>query len=688
MKDKLMQTPISGSYDLPNNEDVNAAKAFVSFIVTVIIVGIVFALLGRIPDKLNIDEITKRFCIPIELFVAEQSEKARYILCTLLFPIVYIVTHVVVGKKCRWIETPFYIKYIKITGTIGLLGVVWVVNIADPFYINAIRPSLNILDNALKIIFVCTVFIVFSFFSINNKKINVIIGIIAISYLVSISQLYLTKTYCFGNNYVQYHSDAYFYPVYKVYCGQTPLVDFSSIYGFYPYFYTVIFRIFGGISIYSFSAITASLLILSLISVFYFLIKTLSNKIIALWGGLAVSFIVGIYPILLNSGFYLQYWPHRILFPMLLISYCTFIVNKHAWFWEGTGFLGASIALLWNIDTGIIVLLSYSVFLIYLQIFDGNISNKYIQRKILWIVIETLCSLLLAILVLMLITYIRTGKMIVLREVLFGQLAFYGSGFGMLRMPLVHPWWIVIGIYVVSLTKALRCIASIRYSNPKYSIRIGSIYFVLSILGIGLFSYYQGRSHDFVLPAVIWPCIVIVAIMTNEYFEGILLNKESKSSTDNVQNIIRKSKYFVSSLLLSILICALFISFNSEGYIINLQNKPKRITISWINRTIELSKYYKKTNRGVDLVMHNAAEIYAKLKERNIPPIPATIDIFTRDNCKKTMDYLEKTEKVVFFDDDTRNILQRYSPKEFEAFIARSVCVETSENLSVFLPVF
>jgi hypothetical protein len=44
------------------------------------------------------------------------------------------------------------------------------------------------------------------------------------------------------------------------------------------------------------------------------------------------------------------------------------------------------------------------------------------------------------------------------------------------------------------------------------SVGTAKLVFFLSILGLGLFAYYQGRSHEYVLTLVWWPCFILLAI--------------------------------------------------------------------------------------------------------------------------------------------------------------------------------
>src|SRR5262249_32645487 len=90
------------------------------------------------------------------------------------------------------------------------------------------------------------------------------------------------------------------------------------------------------------------------------------------------------------------------------------------------------------------------------------------------------------------------------------QKLFYISGFFMLPMKLPGTWVLVLLVYLAGLTYASFALAA-----HAGTIR-AKMMFLLSVLGLGLFSYYQGRSHHYVLTLVWWPCFLLMTLFLDE----------------------------------------------------------------------------------------------------------------------------------------------------------------------------
>jgi hypothetical protein len=95
-------------------------------------------------------------------------------------------------------------------------------------------------------------------------------------------------------------------------------------------------------------------------------------------------------------------------------------------------------------------------------------------------------------------------------QVFHYQKLFYGSGYYMLPMKAAGTWLLVGLIYLAGLAYA-----AVAWAAGRDRVRAQSI-FVLSILGIGLFTYYQGRSHVCVLTLAWWPCFPLLALFLDE----------------------------------------------------------------------------------------------------------------------------------------------------------------------------
>ena len=90
------------------------------------------------------------------------------------------------------------------------------------------------------------------------------------------------------------------------------------------------------------------------------------------------------------------------------------------------------------------------------------------------------------------------------------QATFYGLGFMMLPLPpWPDAWYCVAAGYVIALLLGL-----IQLRQGHALGRVLPLLY-LSLLGAGLFTYYQGRSHFFNLVSVSWPLIPLLAKTAN-----------------------------------------------------------------------------------------------------------------------------------------------------------------------------
>jgi len=314
------------SISIIDEHKITSCFAFLAATTVTIIIGI---LLNFVPNVLDTEHIINTYNFGIEYFVPETSEKLQYIICTLSFPILYILFHL-------WFRN-YSIKgnALLINGRLKFLEIVFIVegiifiNYIDPFYVSTIT-----LSEDWWIILGYTVFgmLLFAismniFNNIQDKRtVAVFLFMIILVFIFFLAKLYVTSSYFNNNVFVSRHFDAYFYPVYKVYCGQTPLVDFNCLYGFYPYFLAPIFKIFGGISMYRFSLVMAGLIFISLSSIAATIFILCKNKIVAFFGSIAVVFTMSIFPLLYDGTYYHQNFPHRVPFPTLLILLCSFLI--------------------------------------------------------------------------------------------------------------------------------------------------------------------------------------------------------------------------------------------------------------------------------------------------------------------------------------------------------------------------
>ncbi len=269
-----------------------------------------------------------------------------------------------------------------------------------------------------------------------------------------------------------------------------------SQYGFYAQLLGPLFRL-TGTSVKTVSIIMGLFHFAALMAVFIAGCKWIRHYLLRL-GLLAFLFLFcG------GSGFlyhgaiepYFAYTPIRTFFPMLgcllLWRLNKSDMNRR---WLAVCGLVAGAGLLWNIDSGFPVLAAYGGILLL----DWELINIVCFGT--WAGAGMFSAYFLI--------YLNSGTFYNFREMLRYQEIFYVSGFMMLPMPNVPaPWCGLAMIYLLAL------LLGIKFRLDGENKRIARVYIFLAILGLGLFSYYQGRSHDLSFPAVMWPGFLLLSIL-------------------------------------------------------------------------------------------------------------------------------------------------------------------------------
>ncbi|NWA44828.1 hypothetical protein HX871_29125 [Pseudomonas reactans] len=303
------------------------------------------------------------------------------------------------------------------------------------------------------------------------------------------------------------HLDAVTYALNQVIHGKTLIADLPSQYGLFPEIIAPLFKL-TGFSIFKETLFFAILHALGLVIVATLLHRHIANKSLSIFIFLALSVATCLF--MYTNGIiqdiYIQYFPIRFFWPasaLLLISIYSKNENHALLCVLG---ITSGIAILWNFDTGIPVLISIGATLLIKPLITKRPFMQAIGRLLLFTVVATLTIALFFSLL-----RIKAGKPLEFSELLAYQKIFYMTGFGMLPMPLsLHPWQAILVIYAASAVTALSGWQQQDNKKGTYD-----LLFCSAIMGLGLFAYYQGRSHVFCLILVTWPAILISGILTD-----------------------------------------------------------------------------------------------------------------------------------------------------------------------------
>ncbi len=302
--------------------------AIISFILSVLLMAIIgFLAITLIHDNLDVEYIEENFVSDISCFVSEKSETVAYALITFLFPIAFIAIYKILDKKNFDIDT----KTLEvIIGAVIFVLIILIIRIASENVYYILQTLIYNYLLKFFIAFLICIATVILYQKLSSKKAKKIFKIIlyalAIAVILAVGFMYINNSYA-QIDLDAHHFGAYYYPIYKIASGLTPGVDFNSLYGYYSYFFFFILNLLGGVSILKFSYVVTILIVISFACLAIFSNKLIKNKVLWIFCVLALIFTLSIHEYLLEMYSALQYTPHRLIFPVLMLIYLL-IYNK------------------------------------------------------------------------------------------------------------------------------------------------------------------------------------------------------------------------------------------------------------------------------------------------------------------------------------------------------------------------
>jgi hypothetical protein len=632
--------------ELIKNKKEEFILALLGLILTVAILIIINYIIFLV-YRPNIDEIIQHASsisiMDKSEFLPEPVERIQYVVSVALSPFIVFLSYLGIKRLLR--KNCIFIKNINFVYSIGVIGTI--ISLISLFYFVSAQNNFDYFQNTplydnfffyVVCLFPC--FLVCTYLATKKETFNKIFSLIfGIVSLILIGMLFFMTIFN-KNGYSGWlvHLDAVFYSVSQVFAGKSLLVDFNNQYGLYPHFLEPIFQIIG-LTVLNFSIIMSTLTAISFILIFLFLKKTVSNNVISFLGFTSVVFF-GLLILRLDSfDEYFQYMPLRVIFPTILIFLTAVYLKEENKIIYYCLFIISSFAILWNFDTGTIVFVSWLLLLVFNELFQQD--KKIMVKNCITHIVTALSVFLVVILIYSIYIYTRSASFPNYFLYTQYQQFFYISGYAMLPMDLFHSWNIIIIIYIVGLLYAI-----INRGNSY----IAKIIFLLSVLGFGIFSYYQGRSHDNNLVVVAYPAILLLTIFTD-----ISLTNLTKYGSRLYHNLT-----FVLFLIfiLSVSICSIGYHFgqyyqDSERGFYEL-NDTKPTILSENIRFIKATTV--KGEKILILSGYLNGIYYAESHTESVLNIPGSSEIFLVDDDNKISEFLSNnTETKVYVASTFRN---------------------------------
>lgn len=447
--------------------------------------------------------------------------------------------------------------------------------------------------------------------------------------LISFAAILLVALFCiFGINSVteegmyNFHFNSVFHAVVQVYLGKQLLVDLKHIYGLYPHFIEPVFSVIG-LSVMRFTVLMALLMAMSLFFLYRFLNDACAYSIVARLGFLATVFFGYVFSrtAVFPPDSYFQYHPIRFLFPATAVYFSYRYLKDPAsriLYW--LQFVLSALAVLWNFDTGVVVFISWLALLLYTD------SQRRAVRAAFVHVTHALLVLLGTMTLASLYLYARYGHYPDFSGALDYQRLFYYYGYYMTPMEIVHPWNLVLLVYAAGLVSTFVALVNREDGDAP------AMTFFLSILGCGLFVYYQGRSENTNLVMVSYPALMLLTLFTDRML----------SKTREGMNVLQ----MVSGVLGVVILCAASVSLVAGAPVLINESLKRLIPVVHNESTpvVRGAEFVRKnTMKGEEvLIISHLSGIYYLASTTSCPvKVPGPTELFTIKDYEMIYDYVK-----------------------------------------------
>lgn len=290
-----------------------------------------------------------------------------------------------------------------------------------------------------------------------------------------------------------HHAIAVLESIYNV-CDLTPYAkETTGIYGHYALFFLLPVRLSHG-SPYVVAGMMAIFECITAVSVFYVCHSLLPSNWLRAFVACAFVFYVATFG---GGGPYWQIRPIRDMFPMLMSAYFLMLNNRkgHIWKtkWIWIGYTIASLAILWNTESGMFCMLAFSAYIIAEQLQ----AFRWYEKKMLFLYIEIIllcvCSVIVSVGIVNIYNLFCGGKLIfrVFFTPLFTETYINGISYSMPWGN--HAWLYVLCLFFVALTWGLYHTSMFKKTEDDMS-NDAPLSISLAILGLLTFSYYANRA--------------------------------------------------------------------------------------------------------------------------------------------------------------------------------------------------
>jgi len=674
LAERFLSKSFESCHDKQKSDFVLFILTLLASLIIIILISLLIATTYQVDEKQLLNELSGLFLEKYRFALwPEPVERAQYLVTIIFAPLIAFVTYYLFSKKINRVSgaqlNVIYYFLFLLSALLILLLIDFDLKLnPDNFIVFESRPYYRDIRNfvvsiiAARPIYLAFLTIPFVLFFMQFKSKGRVYHFIKIAYYIMLSALlidvFLITIFNRDNYFGSYdHFNAVYYSVAQVVNGKTLLVDFTNQYGLYPHFLLPIFKCIG-LNVLNYSIVMALLVVFSYVCLLVFMKNTIKSIFLLCVGFVGLVYLRGYFLNFFNYGdTYFQYTPIRFIFPCFFLLLASIYFKSFSRTLYFVIFAIASTSVLWNVDSGVVVFLSWLAVLCFYELF--NFERSVCLKNCFTHLLHGLMIFASTILIYSILIYARSGVFPDYSLLIKSQKIFFVSGFYMMHMPIFNAWNLIALLYGIGLVQSVKSIIK----NEKTHKNI--IIFLLSILGIGLFSYYQGRSHDFNLFVVNYPAFILLVIYADSLVSEI-----------RTYGFKLLPKTFYLSLILFFLL-TFFYSFIAKFDLIYQMSTSRLPAITGnllpnapLTENIDFLK--DNTGAGEDiLILTNSLRdgiYYGETGTTNAANVPGFSELMLQEDQDKIYSFLKANEKTKVFvtsdvDDNTYSqiLRERYS---------------------------
>jgi len=471
------------------------------------------------------------------------------------------------------------------------------------------------------------------------KNLNIVLAVLVLGWaVVTPAHLYAPDELS-ENAPFAYHFNSIMDALSQVTNGHHWLVDFSHIYGGY-------IEILGPLLLLFPRRVETILLVfagLNAVAIFGLLVTArlvIRQPFLFFLTGLS---LLGIGYIMTMSDHYYQYSAVRMVFPSLGLLAATLYLRNPNRLRYGAVSLMAAVASIWNLDTGVVLWLSWTTMLMAIGMNIGAACKHFAMQTA--ILMTVWIGFLL---------YLRlvSGQWPDMGMLFSFQALVLGSGYFCLGVIFPDVWALVLTTYTIGL-----CAALVFYFQRN---AIWKTHFILmlSLMGVGLFDYFMGRSAQSNLVSVSYPAILLIGVIWDETWLLIALGKLPKITW---------------AYLLPVMLCFLWWAFLFTVALPELEARSSDILSKWvggakspIESNVAFIKKWTTPHEKVYLLSNQSGFYYYLSNTVRSIKIPGTVELLRGSDMDKLIAAIDSEQFPKLFADQDFYDVGMYKPEIYQ----------------------